>query len=97
MKKHKKTLETIQEYYGKILKGSKDLKSNACCSSESLPEDHRKILAEIDDEIRDKFYGCGSPIPSGLEGCTLLDLGCGSGRDVYPLPGWWAQRVLLSV
>ena len=77
------TLEAVREYYGKVLKGARDLKSNACCSTEALPESHRKILAEIDGEILDRFYGCGSPIPPALEGCTVLDLGCGSGRDVY--------------
>ena len=30
-----------------------------------------------------KFYGCGSPIPQSIEGATILDLGCGSGRDCY--------------
>jgi ubiquinone/menaquinone biosynthesis C-methylase UbiE len=40
-------------------------------------------LQLIDDEILAKFYGCGSPIPEGIEGLTVLDLGCGSGRDVY--------------
>ena len=30
-----------------------------------------------------RFYGCGSPIPPLLAGCTALDLGCGTGRDVY--------------
>jgi len=75
--------EKVKAYYGKVLKGTKDLKTNACCSTESFPENHRKILAEIDQEILDKFYGCGSPIPPALEGCTVLDLGCGTGRDVY--------------
>ncbi len=31
----------------------------------------------------EKFYGCGLPIPVTVEGCTILDLGCGTGRDVY--------------
>src|SRR6185369_11775939 len=77
------TLDAVRQYYGNVLQGKKDLASNACCSLESLPEMHRKILAEIDQEILDRFYGCGSPLPPALEGCTVLDLGCGSGRDVY--------------
>ena len=80
---HEATLATVKEYYGSILKGSKDLQTSACCSLESFPPEHRAILAEIDDEILDRFYGCGSPIPAAIEGCTVLDLGCGSGRDVY--------------
>jgi ubiquinone/menaquinone biosynthesis C-methylase UbiE len=73
----------VEEYYGKVLQSATDLKTNACCCTESIPETHREILNEIDDEIKERFYGCGSPIPPALEGCTVLDLGCGSGRDVY--------------
>ncbi|MDO9264855.1 MAG: methyltransferase domain-containing protein [Desulfosalsimonadaceae bacterium] len=40
-------------------------------------------MGKIDDEIINRFYGCGSPIPPALEGCRALDLGCGTGRDVY--------------
>jgi SAM-dependent methyltransferase len=77
------TLDAIKEYYGKVLKGTTDLQANACTCTEAFPEHHQKILAEIDGEILDKFYGCGSPLPPALEGCTVLDLGCGTGRDVY--------------
>ena len=31
----------------------------------------------------DKFYGCGAPLPAGIDGLTVLDLGSGSGRDCY--------------
>jgi ubiquinone/menaquinone biosynthesis C-methylase UbiE len=30
-----------------------------------------------------QFYGCGNPIPLGIEGKRVLDLGSGSGRDCY--------------
>jgi ubiquinone/menaquinone biosynthesis C-methylase UbiE len=33
----------------------------------------------------DRFYGCGFPIPQAVLGTTVLDLGCGTGRDVYVL------------
>jgi len=83
MEQHAKTLKVVQDYYGKTLAGSKDLKTSACCSLESVPEHHRRILAEIEPEILDRFYGCGSPLPPALAGCTVLDLGCGTGRDVF--------------
>jgi len=75
--------DQVKEYYGKILATKDDLKTSACCSIEALPLHHRQAMANIDDEILDKFYGCGSPIPPAIAGCTILDLGCGSGRDVY--------------
>lgn len=77
------TYEMVQEYYGKVLGGSDDLKTDACCSMDSMPAHIRAIIGELEPAIVDKFYGCGSPIPAALDGCTVLDLGCGTGRDVY--------------
>ncbi|MDR9366057.1 MAG: methyltransferase domain-containing protein [Balneolaceae bacterium] len=73
----------VKEYYGKVLKKSKDLKSSACCTTESLPDWQKEILKDIEDEVVTRFYGCGSPIPLDLEGITVLDLGCGTGRDLF--------------
>jgi SAM-dependent methyltransferase len=78
-----KTSESVKEYYGKVLQSTKDLKTTACCTSESIPAHHKAILAQIEDEVISRFYGCGSPLPEALEGKTVLDLGCGTGRDVY--------------
>ncbi len=76
--------ENLKEYYGKVLTGSKDLKTNACCcTGEAFSPAVRKTLGLIDDEILSKFYGCGSPLPPLLKGAVVLDLGCGTGRDVY--------------
>jgi SAM-dependent methyltransferase len=77
-----KILEQVKEYYGKRLQRTSDLKSGSCCT-ESPPAEVRSILPLIADEIKDKFYGCGSPLPPLLRGMTVLDLGCGTGRDVY--------------
>jgi len=30
-----------------------------------------------------RYYGCGTPLPSGIEGLRVLDLGSGTGRDCY--------------
>jgi SAM-dependent methyltransferase len=33
--------------------------------------------------VTNRYYGCGNPIPEALAGATVLDLGSGTGRDVY--------------
>ncbi|MBI2608697.1 MAG: methyltransferase domain-containing protein [Deltaproteobacteria bacterium] len=78
-------LESIKEYYGKILKSNQDLKTTACCSVSEPPAYLKTIVKKIHPEISERFYGCGSPIPPELEGCTILDMGCGSGRDAFIL------------
>lgn len=74
-----------KEYYGEVLSSSDDLKTTACCTLDMIPKRVRETLPFIMDEIKDKYYGCGSPMPLILENQTMLDLGCGSGRDVYIL------------
>lgn len=73
--------KSVSDYYGKTLKTSADLKTSACCPIET--GQHVPIVKKLHPEVTSRFYGCGSPIPEGLEGCTVLDLGCGTGRDVY--------------
>lgn len=58
-------------------------KSGISCSIELFPLHQRQAFSRIDDEILEKFYGCGSPIPPAVDGCTVLNLGCGTGRDVF--------------
>ena len=82
---NKLTHQKVAEYYGKVLKSKKDLKTSACCSLEKLPAYVREPLNLIEEEIQNKFYGCGSPFPLGLEGMKILDLGCGTGRDCFVL------------
>ncbi len=76
---------TLKKYYGTELKGSTDLKTGVCCSIESHPSYMRDILFYIPEEIKQKYYGCGSPIPLVLKGLKVLDIGCGTGRDCYVL------------
>ena len=75
--------EVVKTYYGAALAEARGMATKACACAEAIPPDHQAILAEVDQEILDRFYGCGSPIPPCLDGCTALDLGCGAGRDVY--------------
>ncbi len=76
--------QDLKEYYGKILQSTKDLKTKACCmNGEKLPPSIRRALGLVEDEILERFYSCGSPIPPLLEGLRVLDLGCGTGKDVF--------------
>ncbi len=75
----------VKQYYGEILSSNKDLKTNACCTSDSLPDYVKDALKLIHPEILNRFYGCGSHIPPLVSGLTVLDLGCGTGRDTFVL------------
>ncbi len=77
--------QSVQKYYGETLSHSGDLKTNACCTDESMPEFIKPVLANIHDEVLAKYYGCGLVMPQHLQGMKILDLGSGSGRDCYAL------------
>ena len=73
----------VKDYYGKVLKSSKDLKTSACCDGGNVPAELEALLANVHEEVRAKYYGCGIVVPQALRGARALDLGSGSGRDVY--------------
>jgi len=75
----------VSEYYGKLLSESADLKTNACCAADAPPSWITSRLEHVHPDVQRRFYGCGFPIPHALDGSTVVDLGCGTGRDVYVL------------
>ncbi len=79
------TIAAVRDYYGSVLKSTADLKTSACCAAQRPPPDVAAILELIHPEVLERFYGCGTPLPPALDGATVLDLGCGSGRDCYVL------------
>ena len=84
--------DIVQDYYGKQLQSSADLKTSACCDVSAMPEWLKPLLARIHPDVLTRYYGCGLVCPPLLEACRVLDLGCGAGRDVYSLSQLVGER-----
>jgi arsenite methyltransferase len=72
---------TLELHYGKVFKDRKDV--GCGCAGEHLHPDMEDALKGIAPELLDAANGCCSPLPPDLEGCVVLDIGCGSGRNVF--------------
>ena len=75
----------VKDYYGKTLESSSDLLTSACCDSDNIPAEFKEPLSKIHPDVLSRYYGCGLVAPCLLKGLRILDIGCGSGRDVYLL------------
>lgn len=78
-------IENSQRYYGEVLSGSQDLRTDACCTTAAPPPEVRAALANVHDEVKARYYGCGLVVPQAIAGAHVLDLGSGSGQDAYLL------------
>ncbi|EDO43125.1 predicted protein [Nematostella vectensis] len=81
--------ESVKDYYGKRLNGSDDLQTDVCktqsCNMVKTSPSTREALELCNEEVVKRYFGCGLVFPECLDGCRILDLGSGSGRDCYVL------------
>ncbi len=78
-------LAPVRRYYGHVLGGTADLRTDACSTAEPPSPALKRALANVHDEVLARYYGCGLIAPLALRGAHVLDLGSGSGRDAYVL------------
>lgn len=78
-------IENSRDYYGQVLQGSDDLKTDACCTMEAPAPEIREALANVHPDVKARYYGCGLIAPEASAGMRILDLGSGSGQDAYLL------------
>ncbi|TSK49655.1 Arsenite methyltransferase [Bagarius yarrelli] len=73
--------------YYSSLDSSDALQTSAACGtfSQPLSLSVQRALQQVHPEVSRRFFGCGLVAPEKLKGCSVLDLGSGSGRDCYVL------------
>lgn len=71
----------LKAYYEKVFKDSSTV--GCGCAADPLHPFLETTLNEIAPELLDSPQGSISPLPADLEGCVVLDLGCGNGRNVF--------------
>ncbi|KAG2392529.1 hypothetical protein C9374_011254 [Naegleria lovaniensis] len=74
--------ESVKEHYSKQQTNEANI-SNSCFLAKKPHTMIQKLLPLIPEKVNETFFGCGCPIPLGIKGLTVLDLGSGSGRDVF--------------
>lgn len=77
----------VEDYYGKKLKKSEDVKIVSCSvkAGTACTKLIKEALSSVHPEVSSRYYGCGLTIPTKLSGKKVLDLGSGSGRDCYAI------------
>lgn len=78
--------EDPKEYYAKIAKAMPTDPQETARTRDTdltMPGEAREKLFNISAEIKNWFHEPGTPMPPLMEGCTVVDLCCGSGRDTY--------------
>ena len=78
-------IENSRDYYGNVLQGSGDLRTDACCTLEQPSPAFAAALANVHPIVKARYYGCGLVAPTMIRNAAILDLGSGAGQDAYVL------------
>lgn len=81
MGKKKRNPGNFVKHYEKCFRDGETV--GCCCEIPHLHPAMAEALTTINPEVLQAPYGAASPLPPDLEGCTVLDLGCGSGVTAF--------------
>ena len=59
--------------------------ASACPISDPFPPLVQQALDLVHQDVKGSYFGCGLPYPAAVRGARVLDLGSGTGRDVFLL------------
>ena len=80
---HQALRSMLRDFYGQQVQHTDDLETKACCTDDTAQR-YGHILEMLPDEVRDRQYGCGCPLPiDSLRGLRVVDLGSGAGVDAF--------------
>jgi len=77
----KKDPKTLREFYAGIFQDGNDV--GCGCETPFMHPGMAQTLEMIVSEPRKAPLGCLSPLPPDIEGCTVLELGCGQGLTSF--------------
>ncbi|GLE07392.1 hypothetical protein PINS_up017554 [Pythium insidiosum] len=80
--------EAVKAYYGLRMQRSTDFILLSGCAaqhamSNPLPPLISQVMTKVPIDVLQRYSGCGMPVPLGIDGLRVLDLGCGAGRDTF--------------
>jgi hypothetical protein len=67
------TLADVRRYYGEVLRATRRPQDLGVLRRGRGAASPREIVAAVHPEVRERFYGCGLPLPPALAGCTVVD------------------------
>lgn len=76
-----KDLKKLKTYYEQVFQDGSEV--GCPCEASHLHPQMADVLEMVASEVREAPFGSASPLPPDIEGCTVLDLGCGSGVTAF--------------
>lgn len=66
--------ENVQDYYGRVLQNSKDLKTSACTAAGRPPQGIIDAIGMVPEEVTSKYVAVWRPWSGSIVCATLLNL-----------------------